>query len=74
MVDNVQAHKIAVVVSFYLLLVTVVMSLATWPDNMTAFTFYTSILIFAIGLVGWLSAWDSSRETGRSTAHQETGK
>lgn len=74
MVDNVQARKIAVVVSFYLLLVTIVMSLATWPDNITALTFYTSILIFAIGLVGWLSAWDSSRETGRSDVDQETGE
>jgi len=55
-----QFHAIAIVVSFYLLHLSIATITFGWPGNVVALLFYPSILIFIIGVASWLQTWSSS--------------
>lgn len=55
-----QFHVIAIVVSFYLLHVSMTLLLIGGPDNFIIYTFPPSILIFVVGVMSWLKTWNAS--------------
>ena len=54
-----QFHAIAIVVSFYMLHVSMTLLLVGWPVNPVSLIFFPSIFIFIIGVASWLKTWRS---------------
>jgi len=54
-----QFHVIAIVVSFYLLHVSITLLLLWWPSHLGGWVFLLSMMIFIIGVASWIQTWSS---------------